>query len=47
MDQTVACIAQLTIPHTPDGFLKPDATREQLGLPPFESWSAWKRPTIY
>lgn len=34
VNQAGACLAQLTIPHTPEGFLKLDETRMQLGIEP-------------
>jgi transposase len=36
MNEKGAAIAQLTIPHTPDGFLKLDVTRAALGVAPRE-----------
>ena len=36
MNEAGAVLAQLTIPHAPDGFLKLDATREKLGIAPAE-----------
>ena len=34
MNEKGAAVAQLTIPHTPDGFLKLDITRVELGVAP-------------
>jgi transposase len=36
MNEKGAAVAQLTIPHTPDGFLKLDITRVALGVAPTE-----------
>jgi transposase len=36
LNQAGALLAQLTLPHSPDGFLRLDATRQQLGVGPLE-----------
>lgn len=36
LNQAGALLAQLTLPHSPEGFFKLDATRQQLGVEPLE-----------